>query len=63
MSVPILSPTGVWAYGGVGPGGKSHTAGDVRSMTRRNFYGKFATVVVAAEMLARVRKVESLEHV
>ncbi len=46
---------GVWAYGMVGPDGKSHTPEDVHSMTLSNMHGEFATVVTTQEILAQTR--------
>jgi nicotinamidase-related amidase len=54
---------GVWAYGETGPDGKSHSAEEVHSMTLANLHGEFATVVATEDVLARVHKFESLEHV
>jgi len=46
---------GVWAYGEVGPDGKTHTADEVHSMTLSNIHGEFATVVTAEEILNKLR--------
>ena len=46
---------GVWAYGMVGPDGKSHNPEDVHSMTLGNMHGEFATVVTTQEILALMR--------
>ncbi len=45
---------GVWAYGAVGPDGKSHTADEVHSMTLSNMHAEFATVVTTQQILARM---------
>lgn len=54
---------GVWAYGETGPDGVSHSAEEVHSMTLANLHGEFATIVTTGDVLARVHKFESLEHV
>ncbi len=46
---------GVWAYGMIGPDGKSHNPEDVHSMTLSNMQGEFATVVTTQEILAQMR--------
>jgi len=47
---------GVWAYGEVGPDGKSHSADEVHSMTLCNMHGEFATVVKTQDILAKLRR-------
>lgn len=44
----------VWAYGGTGPDGRSHSPDDVLSMSLANLHGEFATVISSVEALAAI---------
>ena len=48
----LFAGDAVWAYGAIGPDGRSHTPDEVLSMTLCNMQGEFGSVVSTDEALA-----------